>query len=383
MKTILKKDINYYSESLDLLKLMTNDFSFEDLKNRLKRNYPLCNEYTSTVIDIISRIAAKVFSNLDFSKERLDFFFKDLNLNDLSIADILLLNQNRFLDISLEEQLTLIKNMSYKEKIYNFAQLLSSNDIAGTELKNTEIASFEELVSLISSIDTSIENKWNIQLAFLNINSLIEELSSMLNTCVLELKKYDKELSKLTKYFTDYWEPFIEQNDILHFLTSSLNYDLGSGYEEIIVCHSILNPSNISFSLDNDNIYKNVIKIGVLFNDKFTIETRVNSNHLEVYQNLKLLGDKSKFDILVSIKDTSAYGQELSEKFNLSTSTISHHMTALINARFVKVEKKNNRIYYSMNKDILENFLNEVNKLLLNSSFIFYKKIYFSLYIFS
>ncbi len=185
-------------------------------------------------------------------------------------------------------------------------------------------------------------------------------------------------------------EPFIEQNDILHFLTSSLNYDLGSGYEEIIVCHSILNPSNISFSLDNDNIYKNVIKIGVLFNDKFTIETRVNSNHLEVYQNLKLLGDKSKFDILVSIKDTSAYGQELSEKFNLSTSTISHHMTALINARFVlsekfnlststishhmtalinarfvKVEKKNNRIYYSMNKDILENFLNEVNNLLL------------------
>lgn len=365
MKTILKKDINYYSESLDLLKLMTNDFSFEDLKNRLKRNYPLCNEYTSTVIDIISRIAAKVFSNLDFSKERLDFFFKDLNLNDLSIADILLLNQNRFLDISLEEQLTLIKNMSYKEKIYNFAQLLSSNDIAGTELKNTEIASFEELVSLISSLDTSIENKWNIQLAFLNINSLIEELSSMLNTCVLELKKYDKELSKLTKDFTDYWEPFIEQNDILHFLTSSLNYDLGSGYEEIIVCHSILNPSNISFSLDNDNIYKNVIKIGVLFNDKFTIETRVNSNHLEVYQNLKLLGDKSKFDILVSIKDTSAYGQELSEKFNLSTSTISYHMTALINARFVKVEKKNNRIYYSMNKDILENFLNEVNNLLL------------------
>ena len=182
---------------------------------------------------------------------------------------------------------------------------------------------------------------------------------------MLELKKYDKELSKLTKDFTDYWEPFIEQNDILHFLTSSLNYDLGSGYEEIIVCHSILNPSNISFSLDNDNIYKNVIKIGVLFNDKFTIETRVNSNHLEVYQNLKLLGDKSKFDILVSIKDTSAYGQELSEKFNLSTSTISHHMTALINARFVKVEKKNNRIYYSMNKDILENFLNEVNNLLL------------------
>ena len=40
-------------------------------------------------------------------------------------------------------------------------------------------------------------------------------------------------------------------------------------------------------------------------------------------------------------------------------------MTALINARFVKVEKKNNRIYYSMNKDILENFLNEVNNLLL------------------
>ena len=365
MKTILKKDINYYSESLDLLKLMTNNFSFEDLKNRLKRNYPLCNDYTSTVIDIISRVATKVFSNLDFSKERLDFFFKDLNLNDLSIADILLLNQNRFLDISLEEQMALIKNLSYKEKIYNFAQLLSSNDIAGTELKNTEIASFEELVSLISSLDTSIENKWNIQLAFLNIDSLIEELSSILNTCTLELKKYDKELSKLTKDFIDYWEPFIEQNDILHFLTSSLNYDLGSGYEEIIVSHSILNPSNISFSLDNDNKNKNVIKIGVLFNDKFTIETRVNSNHLEVYQNLKLLGDKSKFDILVSIKDTSAYGQELSEKFNLSTSTISHHMTALINARFVKVEKKNNRIYYSMNKDILENFLNEVNNLLL------------------
>ena len=54
MKTILKKDINYYSESLDLLKLMTNDFSFEDLKNRLKEK-DITIEVTNSAKDVMVR----------------------------------------------------------------------------------------------------------------------------------------------------------------------------------------------------------------------------------------------------------------------------------------------------------------------------------------
>ena len=55
----------------------------------------------------------------------------------------------------------------------------------------------------------------------------------------------------------------------------------------------------------------------------------------ELITALKLLGDKSKFEILRTVKDEGAYGAQLAKQMGLTTATISHHVNALLNRRLV------------------------------------------------
>jgi DNA-binding transcriptional ArsR family regulator len=104
--------------------------------------------------------------------------------------------------------------------------------------------------------------------------------------------------------------------------------------------------------------------MGCLFDDDFNV-AKATENNAGVYSKLKILSDKSKFDILLFLRDRSAYGLELSKQFNLTTPTISHHMSALISVGFVVIEKRQNRLYYKADREHLEEFLDSVKKVLI------------------
>lgn len=69
--------------------------------------------------------------------------------------------------------------------------------------------------------------------------------------------------------------------------------------------------------------------------------------------NMRLLSDRSKFDILKLLAGRRYYSGELAKELNLTTSTIAYHMQALLNARFVTVDKRSYRTYYELNKDAI------------------------------
>ena len=87
-----------------------------------------------------------------------------------------------------------------------------------------------------------------------------------------------------------------------------------------------------------------------------------------ICNGLKLLSDKSKFDILCYVSKQSAYGAQIAKELKLTTPTISYHMQALMNAGFIQVRKENNRLYYSMNREFVEIFLESAKGKLLNNS---------------
>ena len=74
-------------------------------------------------------------------------------------------------------------------------------------------------------------------------------------------------------------------------------------------------------------------------------------------QVLKLLADKSKFQILAHVRDEAAYGSELAKRLELTTATVSHHMNALLAAGLVEVRHVENRVYYTANKEALKEVL--------------------------
>lgn len=68
----------------------------------------------------------------------------------------------------------------------------------------------------------------------------------------------------------------------------------------------------------------------------------------DVFKAFKLLGDRTRFDILCYLRSRSAYGQELCNHFGLSRNTIHHHMNKLADYGLVRCATDGNRIYYSL-----------------------------------
>ena len=73
----------------------------------------------------------------------------------------------------------------------------------------------------------------------------------------------------------------------------------------------------------------------------------------DVFKAFKLLGDRTRFDILCYLRSRSAYGQELCNHFGLSRNTIHHHMNKLVDYGLVRCATDDNRIYYSLDQNAI------------------------------
>lgn len=83
----------------------------------------------------------------------------------------------------------------------------------------------------------------------------------------------------------------------------------------------------------------------------------------EIVPVLKVLGDKSKAEILLYIKDRPAYGSEIAKQFSLTTATVSHHMNKLLQLRLIQAELRDGRVYYQARKEVLQELFENARKL--------------------
>lgn len=72
----------------------------------------------------------------------------------------------------------------------------------------------------------------------------------------------------------------------------------------------------------------------------------------------KALNDETRRAIIDLLKEGDMNAGEISEKFNISKPSISHHLDILKRADLVTSEKKGQFIEYSLNTTILEDLLN-------------------------
>jgi len=72
---------------------------------------------------------------------------------------------------------------------------------------------------------------------------------------------------------------------------------------------------------------------------------------------LKSIADLRRVEILKLLKNTPMYGQELADLLQLSPATISHHMSFLVSSGFVSVTRKGAKTSYSLHRQNLDSFL--------------------------
>lgn len=105
--------------------------------------------------------------------------------------------------------------------------------------------------------------------------------------------------------------------------------------------------------------------MGVLNQYLENYETTVDAAKGSIIRQSKSFSDKSKLDILCSLKASSKYNLELAETLGLSPSTTSHHMNALLECGFVTVEKKDGKVYYCLQEEMIQGYIDKVKELLL------------------
>lgn len=78
----------------------------------------------------------------------------------------------------------------------------------------------------------------------------------------------------------------------------------------------------------------------------------------------KLLGDKSKLEILFLLRDRPWYSLELAKRLSLTPATVSYHMEALLACGLIKLEHSEKRIYYTLKSETVEWMREELKGLL-------------------
>lgn len=102
--------------------------------------------------------------------------------------------------------------------------------------------------------------------------------------------------------------------------------------------------------------------------DKLDLHKKGISDAREILPGmLKVLGDKSKFEILCSVKERGKYNLEIAKELGITPATASHHMGILLSSHFVEVEKREGRVYYHLNQDTVREMIGFLEGIFLHS----------------
>lgn len=71
-------------------------------------------------------------------------------------------------------------------------------------------------------------------------------------------------------------------------------------------------------------------------------------------ETFKALSDPARREILAMLKEGKKSAGEISEKFDMTSATISYHLSILKKSELVEEEKYKNFIYYSLNTTMFE-----------------------------
>lgn len=360
------KEIDYYMESIELLFRIVNNNSYSNLKSdMLKRIDTKKHGKVSYQLDKLSMIEKDVKKHMNIAKQDIEYYFKRFVFDDLCIAKILYQ--------SVKHSIFTGDQTSRKAFIKQSIDHLKSNNTLELTLTDTEMETSiydnHQTVSFtdrIGNLECEPAQKWQLLELMEHPEKHLDKLFKILDETIIRIKKHEEILAELKKESSDYWEEYFKKNDFLGLISSFYNIKKDSFPKkpafirtQIMTCDRV-----IFFGNDENAGDYHILDVGITFDYDFRATKKRLTNQI-LCNGLKLLSDPSKFEILRFIKNKKAYGQEIATELKLTTATISHHMNALMVLGLINIEKVDNRVYYQMNKEAVNNLLDEAKDLLL------------------
>lgn len=369
------REVNFLTESVALMQHLGMGEKYSDIRETLSKKYGNPFEIGLKKFALLEKIeyeAKKVFQK---DMEEIRYYFSEADGVDSSCAGTMAILWEDAMDAGFYdtgEYEAYLAGLSEKEYCEKFGKCLQGYH---NLIEDAGVIKTEEPYAVISCLmksDIKDEEKWKLQKIFFDRKEHWEKVLALLKKAAVFLAGFEEEYQWVLEIFGNYWEKTLNERSIMVYLKEMREIDIGESPLGFCLYPSIIKPNVIAFhaEMEKDGTYNtpDFVRIGILFDDDFDIGSsykKMEDGYADyAAQVLKLIGDKSKFEILTFIRERAAYGSELAKHLNLTTATVSHHMNALLSAGLVEIKRMDTRVYYLSNKKALEEVLDYCKKLL-------------------
>lgn len=157
----------------------------------------------------------------------------------------------------------------------------------------------------------------------------------------------------------DQWDSFLTLS------VDKLERILGITIEQKLINNHMIYLFPSIFMNSNSMMFLGQNSIVYLFGiNRFDVVNERITEPREIWEALKILSDDKRVRIIQILNQAPRYGFELAKELDLTNSTISHHINALINFEFLTAIKQENKIYYKVNKQNIKTVLEQIIKAL-------------------
>lgn len=204
------------------------------------------------------------------------------------------------------------------------------NEIFGIEYMLTENPTAEEIMALTSSTKLSDSEKWRFATLLQNPRLFCKRFCSMIVNNIPAYEKACEECKSYIKQGLEYFDKYVTGTEV------------GEDFKKLIPTAAL----PISILMTEDNCY-----YGLYWKALSQISNPDRMDSEELIAVLKAISDKSRLEILLSLRESPMYGQEIAEKLGITPATVSHHMNTLMVRNLVTIKKQDGRGYFHLNQE--------------------------------
>lgn len=218
--------------------------------------------------------------------------------------------------------------------------------------EDLESASLKDILSFIEKQELSNENKWQFMKMLNNPKDTIDSIIKVIDN---NKHAYQEAYNSIEKQLINSIEKF--KKYISSGECEAVNNLIGGETKFKVV------PS-LAFGMAIFELVDTVF-VGVLIENLYKEQIKAMGNKGDLVLKLKALSDNSKLETIALLKKGPKYSSEIAESLNLTSATVSYHMSTLLEIGLVSVEKRQGKVYYNLNNVGIQKFIDDLNNTLL------------------
>lgn len=348
----VNNDVNAIIEALLYFKNLASSESVAEFAEGMKTKYPENAEEIMDIFSPIIELEGQLNSVTDgIDMERVHFFFDLLGdaktmMRGINLANAIML-PNRLDDMRMTDFRTFVdelKALSVAERMsrLRFSILLSNEYVNLNE--ETDAAVYFDQVAAFPSTEA---NKMKLLLAARHFGDYAEELYGLMAPVVKLIEEQRALYQPLLDRFAQIYGG-IDQDGLIGLISNFHSFNFDTPNIDIYnLCPRMFNITGIVAMIlplsDGRIAYRFELHVLV---DRILAYRNRDMSLKGIAECVKALGNPTRLEIMSMLRSEEVHAQGLVDKLGLSFTAVSSHMTKLMLAGLVIVERRGNFVYY-------------------------------------